>query len=301
MDFKNEKKLYVCLLFLLILPALAHSKPNLMTENEQLSYAFGHATVSVASRAIKLKSLDISFIKEGVMDSKLNQPPKLSEEEMKSLIKSFEEKKPKDLSYAIGYTAHKSIKNDKITRQFKELNTDAFAIAIKDSFTSAPLKISQPDIFKLLAAYNKKIKDASQNQIEAVAKEHKETNRVFLLENSKKKGIVTTESGLQYQVLAAGNGAKPALTDQVKVHYEGKLLSGKVFDSSYQRGEPVTFGLNKVFLGLREGLQLMSVGSKWKIFIPSDLAYGQNGNGGTIGPNETLIFEVELLDINPEA
>lgn len=110
----------------------------------------------------------------------------------------------------------------------------------------------------------------------------------------------STDSGLQYEVLESGSGEKPAATDTVKVHYTGELLSGEVFDSSRERGEPVTFGLNQVIPGWTEGLQLMSEGARYKLYIPADLAYGPGGNRA-IGPNETLVFDVELLEVNPQA
>jgi FKBP-type peptidyl-prolyl cis-trans isomerase len=119
----------------------------------------------------------------------------------------------------------------------------------------------------------------------------------FLAENGKKKGVTTTKSGLQYEVIKEGTGAKPAVTDTVKVHYHGTLIDGKVFDSSVERGEPVSFPLQQVIKGWTEGLQLMPVGSKWRFFIPSDLAYGEDSPSPDIGPNETLIFDVELLGI----
>jgi FKBP-type peptidyl-prolyl cis-trans isomerase FkpA len=119
----------------------------------------------------------------------------------------------------------------------------------------------------------------------------------FLKENAGKPGVKTTKSGLQYMVLEAGEGAKPKPTDRVTVHYRGTLLDGTVFDSSYDRGKPATFPLNRVIKGWTEGVQLMKTGSKFKFFIPHDLAYGARGSGPKIGPNETLIFEVELLEI----
>jgi FKBP-type peptidyl-prolyl cis-trans isomerase FklB len=124
------------------------------------------------------------------------------------------------------------------------------------------------------------------------------TGKKFLEDNKKRPGVVTTASGLQYEVMKAGTGAKPAATDQVTVHYEGTLLDGSIFDSSVKRGQPATFPLNRVIPGWTEGVQLMQVGSKYKFFIPSELAYGDQGAGEDIAPHSTLIFEVELLKIN---
>ena len=123
--------------------------------------------------------------------------------------------------------------------------------------------------------------------------------RDFLAANAKKPGVVSLPSGLQYEVMTKGaGGAKPTATDKVKVHYHGMLINGKVFDSSVERGEPISFGLNQVIKGWTEGVQLMSVGDKWKLFIPSELAYGERGAGNVIPPYAALIFEVELLGIN---
>ncbi|WP_028303713.1 FKBP-type peptidyl-prolyl cis-trans isomerase [Oceanospirillum maris] len=200
------------------------------------------------------------------------------------------------LSYSLGL-----IMGQRLKQEFSELKVDVMAQAVKDLYADGTLKMTEAEVKETMEAYQQK-KVLEQQEAQAKAAETNLKNgQKFMADNGKKKGVVTTESGLQYQVLTAGNGAKPKLTDQVKVHYEGKLLNGDVFDSSYKRGEPVTFGLNQVIQGWQEGLQLMPVGSKWKIFIPSDLAYGPGGTGGPIGPNETLVFEVELLDINPEA
>ncbi len=124
-----------------------------------------------------------------------------------------------------------------------------------------------------------------------------EKGKTFLADNGKRKGVTTTASGLQYEVIKAGDGPKPVATDKVSVHYHGTLVDGKVFDSSVERGMPITFGVQEVIKGWTEALQLMPVGSKWKIYIPSQLAYGESGAGSDIGPNESLIFEVELLGI----
>ena len=124
-----------------------------------------------------------------------------------------------------------------------------------------------------------------------------EKGQAFLAENGKKEGITTTSTGLQYKVLTEGAGRKPKATETVKVHYRGTTLDGKEFDSSYARKEPIEFGLNQVIRGWTEGVQLMSEGSKYEFYIPSNLAYGPRGAGGAIGPDETLIFEVELLAV----
>ena len=127
--------------------------------------------------------------------------------------------------------------------------------------------------------------------------ENKKTGTAFLTENKAKPGVVTTTSGLQYSVEKEGTGAKPTATDRVKVHYTGKLLDGKVFDSSVERGQPAEFGVGEVIKGWTEALQLMPIGSKWKLFIPADLAYGDRGAGADIKPGSTLVFDVELIDI----
>jgi len=200
------------------------------------------------------------------------------------------------LSYSLGMIMGQRLKQD-----VANLNVDVMAQAIKDLYAGKEMKMTEAEVGQTMQAFQQqKILEQQEAQAKA-AEENLKKGQDFLTENGKKSDVKTTESGLQYQVLTAGSGAKPAATDQVKVHYEGKLIGGQVFDSSLQRGEPVTFTLNQVIPGWQEGLQLMSVGSKWKLFIPSGLAYGPGGAGGAIGPNETLIFEVELLDINPES
>jgi FKBP-type peptidyl-prolyl cis-trans isomerase FklB len=130
-----------------------------------------------------------------------------------------------------------------------------------------------------------------------VAEKNKKEGEAFLAENAKKEGVVTLPSGLQYKIIQQGSGRKPKLTDEVTTHYRGTLLDGTEFDSSYKRGEPTSFPVNGVISGWTEALQLMPVGSKWQLFIPSNLAYGMRGAGGTIGPNAALIFDIELIAI----
>ncbi len=130
-----------------------------------------------------------------------------------------------------------------------------------------------------------------------MAEVNRQAGEAFLAENGKRVEVMTTPSGLQYEILEDGNGPRPEATDQVEVHYTGKLIDGTVFDSSVDRGVPATFGVTQVIPGWVEALQLMKAGSKWRLFIPSQLAYGPQGAGGVIGPNQTLIFDVELLKV----
>ena len=178
-----------------------------------------------------------------------------------------------------------------------ELNIEALEKGIRDGYSGDEKKraLTQEQMEKVLMEYQKKREAEITKEVEAKAKANKEAGEKFLAENEKKEGVQKTASGLQYKVITEGTGAKPKATDTVTVHYEGKLIDGKVFDSSYERGEPVSFRLNEVIKGWTEGVQLMNTGSKYELYIPSDLAYGETGNPN-IEPNSVLIFTVELLD-----
>lgn len=171
-----------------------------------------------------------------------------------------------------------------------DIVTEDFAAAMKDVLTGAQLQIDETEAQAMVQEY-------LQRKGEERLKSVKAEGEAFLAENAKKEGIVTLPSGLQYQVLQEGNGKSPKATDQVKCHYEGTLINGKVFDSSYRRGEPATFPLNGVIAGWTEGLQLMKEGAKYRFFIPFNLAYGTRGAGQDIPPYATLIFDVELIEV----
>ena len=157
--------------------------------------------------------------------------------------------------------------------------------------------MSQEDYQQTMQKFQATMEEKANAEAQKAASENSEKGKAYLAENAKKEGVKVTASGLQYEVIKEGTGKKPAATDTVSVHYEGTLINGQVFDSSIRRGQPVEFPLSRVIPGWTEGVQLMSVGSKYRFVIPSNLAYGEHGAGGAIGPNETLIFEVELLDI----
>ena len=190
-------------------------------------------------------------------------------------------------SYALGANVGESFKSSGI-----EVIFELFKQGFMDAFKGEN-KFSQEEMQDCFTDIQMKMQ-AKQNQ---EAEAEKEKGRKFLAENKKRKEVKETASGLQYEVLVLGKGEKPTATDQVKVHYTGKTIDGQVFDSSVTRGEPITFPLNQVIPGWTEGVQLMPVGSKFMFYIPSDLGYGDRGQGGAIKPGSVLIFEVELLEI----
>lgn len=190
------------------------------------------------------------------------------------------------ISYALGL----SIGNNFLSSGIKKVDFDSFLKGMKDVINESQLDMTYDEAKDVMNDFFSKLQE---DRLEVNLKAGKE----FLAINAKRPGVVTLPSGLQYEILKEGNGAKPKATDQVKCHYHGTLIDGTVFDSSVERGQPATFGVNQVIPGWVEALQLMPVGSKWKLFIPSELAYGPAGAGQTIEPNSTLVFEVEVLDI----
>ena len=189
------------------------------------------------------------------------------------------------VSYALGMSIGHQLQQMNAT----DLNIDDFAEAVKDVF-AGKAKMNDSEAQTAVQTF-------FQEKAEEQAKEMKAGGETFLAENGKKEGVVTLPSGLQYEVLKEGNGKKPTATDQVECHYEGKLINGQVFDSSYSRGETATFGLNQVIAGWTEGLQLMQEGAKYRFYIPYTLGYGECGAGQSIPPYATLIFDVELIEV----
>ena len=195
------------------------------------------------------------------------------------------------VSYSLGYNIGTQIMQNFMQNNF-EVNPDIFTRAVKDVLSGSKQALTQEEMMAVMEKFQS---DTMAEQQKAVVANLEATN-AFLEQNKSKAGITVLDSGVQYQVIKEGSGPKPKVTDTVKVHYRGTLLDGKQFDSSYDRGEPIEFALNQVIPGWSEAVQLMQVGSNWKIFIPPDLAYGENGQRG-IPPNSLLIFEMELLEI----
>jgi len=198
------------------------------------------------------------------------------------------------LGYIIGMDIGKSLK-----QQGTAVDLDSLIDAITATYKGEELAMTDEEAAAVRQVYVQQRQSAAKAETAAVGQENFTEGEKFLADNKGKEGVQTTDSGLQYKVLTMGDGAKPAATDTVKVHYSGKLLDGTEFDSSYARNEPISFALNRVIAGWTEGVQLMPIGSKFVFYIAPELAYGEGG-GGPIPPNSTLVFEVELLDIESQ-
>ena len=208
--------------------------------------------------------------------------------EMKKLeLKTFED----SVSYSIGQSIGKNLKDQDVN-----INVDCLNQGIKDHLINSSM-LNEADMQKVLTAFNQKIMAKRNESLAAEKEKNKREGEAFLEANKKKEGVKTLADGMQYKVIKSGTGPMPKDTNTVKVDYRGTLIDGTEFDSSYKRGKPAEFPVNRVIKGWTEALQLMHVGDKWQLFIPSELAYGENGAGQVIGPNSTLIFEVELLGI----
>lgn len=197
------------------------------------------------------------------------------------------------LSYALGMSMGHNFMGSGI----KELNVQDFANGVATVYEGKKPEMTYEQAKQTVQEFFMQLEKEMQEANQKAAKQNREIGEAFLSENAKREGVKTTASGLQYEVLESGNGAQPTANDRVEVHYTGKLIDGTVFDSSVERGVPATFGVTQVIPGWVEALQLMHEGDQWRLYIPSDLAYGPNGAGGLIGPDTTLIFDVQLLRV----
>ena len=198
------------------------------------------------------------------------------------------------VSYAIGLDIGSTMK-----RQMIDVNDEILNAGIKDGLSGAKPRMTDEEVKEVMSTFQKEMMAKQAEVRKAAGEKNAAEGKKFLDENKTKEGVKTTASGLQYKVLKEGTGTPPKATDTVKVNYRGTTIDGKEFDSSYKRGEPATFPVNRVIKGWTEGLQLMKPGSKYQLFVPADLAYGERGAGADIGPNSTLVFDVELLEVVP--
>jgi len=200
------------------------------------------------------------------------------------------------LSYAIGMNIGAGMKKDGL-----DIDPTILSQGVKDALAGTKPLMTETEAQTVMTEFRTELMKKKQEAAQHVSEANKQEGQQFLAANKSKEGVITLPSGLQYKILKEGTGPKPTAADTVTVNYRGTLINGTEFDSSYKRNEPATFGVGQVIKGWTEALQLMPVGSKWQLFIPSDLAYGERSPGAEIGPNSTLIFDVELLSINEKA
>jgi FKBP-type peptidyl-prolyl cis-trans isomerase FklB len=203
-------------------------------------------------------------------------------------------------SYALGMNIGSGL-GANLKKQSVDVDSTLVSQGLKDAMSGGKTRLTQEEAQTVLTEVQNEVKKQQQEKAQQAGAANKTEGEAFLAANKSKDGVVTLPSGLQYKILTAGTGPKPAASDSVKCNYRGTLINGTEFDSSYKRGQPATFGVGQVIKGWTEALQLMPVGSKWQLFVPASLAYGERGAGAEIGPNSTLIFEVELLSIEPKA
>lgn len=199
------------------------------------------------------------------------------------------------VSYTMGVDLGKNLMTNSV-----QINTDLFAQGLKDSMSGGKLLMTDADMKQALSTFREQLIAKQKQHLADMASKNAKEGTDFLTANKAKPGVQTLKDGLQYKVITPGTGASPKATDTVTVDYEGKLIDGTVFDSSYNRGKPATFQVGQVIPGWQEALTQMKVGDTWELYIPSNLAYGENGIGGPIGPNQTLIFKIHLIDIKKQ-
>ena len=197
----------------------------------------------------------------------------------------------------VSYVLGQSIGGD-FRRNGYDIDVDVFINSFKDALGGTQSRMPVAEMRHVMMNFQQYIKEEQQRKQNAAAEQNVVEGKAFLEANAKKEGVVVTESGLQYKIIRPGTGKTPAATDHVVTHYEGKTLDGRIFDSSYNRGEPAHFPVNGVIRGWQEALQLMAEGAKWELYVPSDLAYGHTGQGSTIAPHATLVFTVELIAVD---
>jgi len=238
-----------------------------------------------------------SFIILGFIQFAVAQKPTTAKKTKANSVKSTSVKPPVSkvdkLSYAIGVNFAKQFQSKNIS-----INPEMLFQAIKSVYSNLPVLMTDEEVMSTLQNFEKEMQAQMQNEMKQGSQANKEKGRSWLAENKKRAGVVELPSGLQYEVIQEGAGESPLATSTVTTHYTGTLIDGTTFDSSVERGQPAQFPVNGVIKGWTEALQLMKPGAKWKLFIPSDLAYGDGGSPPKIGPGETLIFEVELISVD---
>jgi len=295
--------------------AAAKETSALNSQREKLGYAIG---IDVANSFAPISSeIDLAALRRGVTNAFAGKPPLISQEEAQKtdaalrqamMVKSGQPvpgvapgtPAPKVDREKVGLMLGSYAVGPSLAPMKEDLDLDALFDAVGTTFNKGTPKMTAEQAKATLEGFMSAKQAQAQADAAAQGGKNREAGNAFMAKNKTVPGVVTTASGLQYQVLRPGNGERPLPTSKVRVNYEGKLLDGTVFDSSYQRGQPIEFGLDQVIKGWSEGVSLMPTGSKYRFWIPGELAYGEQGTpGGPIGPNATLTFDVELLNVLP--
>ena len=296
-------------------PAVSKEKSVLTSDREKIGYAIG---IDVASSFEPIASeVDVAALRRGVENAFAGGQPLLSQEEAQKtdqalrtlmMVRSGQQvpgmapgsQPPSVDREKVGLMLGSFAVGPSLARIQKDIDLDSVFQAVTTVFSKGTPLMNHEQAQAVLQAFSSTKEAEMKTEAGKAAQTNREEGNAFLAKNKTVPGVVTTPSGLQYQVIRAGSGERPVASSRVRVNYEGKLLNGEVFDSSYTRGQPVDFGLDQVIKGWTEGVALMPVGSKYRFWIPGELAYGETGTqGGPIGPNATLTFDVELLGIMP--
>lgn len=289
----------------------AQDKPTLTTDREKVSYMIG-ADVGRSISAVG-PDLDFAAFERAIRNAFAGGKPLLSDEEARTvgtaLMQRIGERAGKPVPGLAPGTKPPAVAKDKVGQMVgtdvgrslapiqDEIDMPVFLQAVRTLMASAKPLMTDAEMGQVRDAFSKRMDAREKARAADAARKNAEAGTAFLAKNRSVKGVIATGSGLQYMVLRQGNGVRPRMTDKVRVHYEGQLLDGSIFDSSYQRGQPAEFALSQVIAGWTEGVALMPVGAKYRFWVPASIAYGERGSPPSIGPNATLVFDVELLDV----
>jgi FKBP-type peptidyl-prolyl cis-trans isomerase FklB len=284
-------------------PALGQTAPGSFSKDDVIKLLKGNVSPTRVEELVRQRGIDFDLTTKA-RNELVGDCPQILYRDCAKLISTLEglaapvlKTRAEKFSYALGMNVGNSLGTN-LKKQSVEVDSNLVAQGLKDALSGGTTRLTQEEAQAVLTEVQAEVKKQQKEKTQETTATNKAEGEAFLAANKSKEGVVTLLSGLQYKILRAGTGPKPTVSDSVSCNYRGTLINGKEFDSSYKIGKPATFGVGQVIIGWTEALQLMPVGSKWQLFIPSNLAYGERGVGAEIGPNTALIFEVELISIS---